>query len=75
MLKKHMTPIGIHRAGSLHTSPNKGSSQRNLVGAGAGGAPSSIQDYAKATPMADSDQPAPVPDGLGSGTWGGIATG
>ncbi len=74
MLKKHMTPIGIHRAGSLHSSPNKGSSQRNLVGANGGAAPN-FNDYAKATPMAESDQPAPVPDGIGSGTWGGIATG
>ena len=73
MFKKHMTPIGIHKKGTLHSSPNKGSDQRSMPGAGGGG-PSSFQSYAKATPMAQSDQPAPAPDGLGSGTWSGIAT-
>jgi hypothetical protein len=72
MFKKHMTPIGVHHKGSLHSSPNKGSSQRHLPAAAAGGVPN-IQSYAKATPMAQSDQPAPPPDGLGSGSFGGIA--
>lgn len=75
MLKKHMTPIGIHKAGSMHSSPNKGSAQRNLPGAGTGGPPSSFQSYGKATPMPESDQPAPAPDGLGTGSWPGVATG
>lgn len=74
MFKKHMTPIGVHKKGTLQSSPNKGSAQRNLPAAG-GGTPSSFQNYTKATPMAQSDQPAPAPDGLGSGSWGGIATG
>lgn len=73
--KSKMTPIGIHKKGTLHSSPDKGSSQRNLVGAANGGGPSSFQSYGKATPMAQSDQPAPAPDGLGSGSWGGVATG
>ena len=75
MFKKHMTPLGVHKKGTLQSSPNKGSNQRDLAGAGAGGPPSSFQNYTKATPMAQSDQPAPAPDGLGSGSWGGISTG
>jgi len=75
MFKKDMTPIGVHKKGTLHSSPNKGSSQRHLAGAGTGGPQASFQNYAKATPMAQSDQPAPAPDGLGSGSWSGIATG
>lgn len=67
MFKKHMTPIGIHKKGSLDNTPNKGSSQRNLPAAASGGAPS-FQSYGKATPMA---RPAPAPDGLGSGSWPG----
>jgi len=68
MFKKHMTPLGIHKKGTLHNDPNKGSDQRDLPGSAAGGGPSSFQSYQKATPMA---QPAPVPDGLGSGSWAG----
>lgn len=68
MFKKHMTPLGIHKKGTLHSSPNKGSDQRDMVGASGGVAPN-MNDYTKATPMPDSDQP----DGLGSGSWGGIA--
>lgn len=68
MFKKNMTPLGVHRKGSLDNSPNKGSAQRNLPGAATGGGPSSFQAYGKATPMA---QPAPAPDGLGSGSWPG----
>ncbi len=73
MFKKNMTPIGIHKKGTLHTSPNKGSSQRFLPGSGSGGSPN-MGSYAKATPMAQSDQPAPAPDGIGSGSFPGIAT-
>ncbi len=70
MFKKHMTPIGIHKKGTLDNTPDKGSSQRNLPGAAAGGSTPSFNDYGKATPMA---QPAPAPDGLGSGSWTGNA--
>lgn len=68
MFKKHMTPIGIHKPGSLDNTPNKGNQQRELPAAATGGGPASFQSYGKATPMA---KPAPPPDGLGSGTWGG----
>jgi hypothetical protein len=37
-----------------------------------GGMPN-FGSYAKQTPMAD--KPAPEPDGIGSGSFGGIATG
>lgn len=72
MFKKHMTPLQPHhKKGSLDNSPNKGSSQRNLPGAASGGmAQPSFQSYGKATPMA---QPAPQPDGLGSGAFTGNA--
>lgn len=68
MFKKHMTPIGVHKKGTLDNTPNKGSSQRNLPQAAAGGGAPNFNDYGKATPMA---QPAPAPDGLGSGSWTG----
>jgi hypothetical protein len=69
MFKKHMTPLQPHtKKGSLDNSPDKGSSQRTLPGAATGGGPASFQSYGKATPMA---QPAPAPDGLGSGNWTG----
>lgn len=72
MFKKHMTPLQPHsKKGSLDNSPNKGSAQRNLPGAASGGTSQpSFQSYGKATPMA---QPAPAPDGLGSGSWSGNA--
>jgi hypothetical protein len=73
MFKKHMTPLQPHsKKGSLHNDPDKGSSQRNLPGAASGGGPASFQSYGKATPMAQ-PEPAPVPDGLGSGSWAGNA--
>lgn len=75
MFKKDMTPIGVHKKGTLHSSPNKGSAQRHLPFAASGGSAPSLNNYAKATPMAQSDQPAPAPDGLGSGSFPGIATG
>jgi len=69
MFKKHMTPLKPHsKAGTLDNTPDKGSSQRTLPGAATGGGPASFQSYGKATPMA---QPAPAPDGLGSGSWPG----
>lgn len=71
MFKKHMTPLQPHtKKGSLDNTPDKGSSQRTLPGAAAGGAAPNFNDYGKATPMA---QPAPTPDGLGSGSWTGNA--
>jgi hypothetical protein len=71
MFKKNMTPLQPHsKKGTLDNTPNKGSSQRNLPAAATGGGPSSFQSYGKATPMA---QPAPSPDGLGSGSWTGNA--
>lgn len=71
--KKDMTPIG--KKGTLHNSVNKASDARDLPGAASGGGPASFQSYAKATPMAQPQQPAPAPDGLGSGSFGGIASG
>jgi hypothetical protein len=70
MFKKHMTPLKPHsKAGTLDNTPDKGSSQRNLPGAAAGGsAQPDFQSYGKATPMA---QPAPPNTDLGSGSWSG----
>lgn len=70
MFKKNMTALQPHsKKGSLDNSPNKGSAQRNLPSAASGGsAQPDFQSYGKATPMA---QPAPAPDGLGSGSWPG----
>jgi hypothetical protein len=76
MFKKDMTPLAPHsKKGSLHNSVNKAASARSLPGAATGGGPASFQSYGKATPMAQPDQPAPPSDGLGSGSFGGIATG
>jgi len=69
MFKKHMTPLQPHtKKGALDNTPNKGANQRDLPGAAGGSAQPSFQSYGKATPMA---QPAPAPDGLGSGSWPG----
>ena len=70
MFKKNMTALKPHsKSGSLDNTPDKGSSQRNLPGAAAGGAGQpNFQSYGKATPMA---QPAPANTDLGSGSWGG----
>lgn len=73
MFKKDMTPLS--KKGTLHNSANKASSARDLPGAATGGGPASFQSYAKATPMAQPAQPAPAPDGIGSGSFGGIASG
>lgn len=76
MFKKDMTALAPHsKKGSLHNSVNKASAPRNLPGAATGGGPASFQSYAKATPMAQPQQPAPPDDGIGSGSFGGIATG
>lgn len=68
MFKKNMTPIGVHKKGTLDNRPGKGNDQRDLPGAATGGGPSSFQSYGKATPMA---QPAPANTALGSGSWSG----
>lgn len=69
MFKRHMTPLS--KKGTLHNDPGKGSQQRDLPAAASGGGPSTFQAYGKATPMAVPQKPAPAPDGLGTGTWGG----
>jgi hypothetical protein len=67
MFKKHMTPLQPHtKKGSLQSSPNKGSDQRDLADAAGGGAPN-MQSYGKATPMA---QPSPDDAGQGIGFGG-----
>ncbi len=72
MFKKDMTALKPHtKKGTLDNAPNKGSSQRRLPAAAAGGGPASFQHYGKASPMAQPQRPAPKPDGLGSGTWSG----
>ena len=72
MFKKNMTPLKPHtKAGTLDNTPDKGSSQRTLPSAATGGGPASFQSYAKATPMAQPQQPAPATDGIGSGSWPG----
>lgn len=72
MFKKDMTPLQPHtKKGLLNNPPNKGSSQRLLPRAAAGGASQpSFQSYGKATPMAE-PRPAPRLEGLGTGTWSG----
>ncbi len=69
MFKKDMTPIGVHRKGSLHTAPNKGSAIRPAMAAARGGASNSMQDYAKATPMA---APQPAMDDSFGGMGGDV---
>lgn len=74
MFKKDMTPLQPHtKKGDLDAPSNKGSSQRYLPSAAAGGGRPSFQDYGKATPMAQPQRPAPVPDGIGTGSWTGNA--
>lgn len=74
MFKKDMTaPHTRGKQGDKHNSVNKASSARDLPGAATGGGPASFQSYAKATPMAQPQ--APAPDGIGTGSWPGIATG
>lgn len=66
MFKKHMTPIGIHRPGSLHAHVGKGASESTLPQRGAlnslVGSPQTPNNYAKATPMSAGAAPQP-PDG------------
>ncbi len=60
MRKRHMTPIGIHRKGSLHNSPDKSSATQVASDMARGGGSNPFQDYAKATPMANPQPPAPT---------------
>jgi hypothetical protein len=75
MLTKHMTPL--RKGGQTVNHAGKGSqvmplSTRNNVSASGSGLPSAgINNYAKATPMAQPTPPAPD-GGLGSGDWPGI---
>ncbi len=63
MFKKHMTPIGIHRKGSLSAPADKGSAIQPAINAARGGASNSMQDYAKVTPMAQPQaEPMPTDD-------------
>ncbi len=58
MRKKHMTPLNIHRNGSVSNSGGKGAFPPPAAMAAArGGGDNTLNDYAKATPMA---QPAPA---------------
>lgn len=67
MFKKHMTPIGIHKPGTLHTHVGKGASESLLPSRGAlntlVGSPQSPGNYAKATPMSAGAPAAPADDG------------
>lgn len=78
MFKKHMTPIGGSK-GQLMSHAGKGSKEQTLPSRSAmqtltAGNPAArtMQDYAKATPMASPDtaQPSSSMNGLGSGDWG-----
>lgn len=74
MLKKHMKPLTPGGQTTVHAG--KGSkaapmnARSNVVNSGAMQPGAGINNYAKATPMAQPTPPAP--DGLGSGTWPGI---
>ncbi len=58
MFKKHMTPIGIHRPGRLNNNPGKAAfPPAPAMAAARGGATNTLNDYAKATPMAQPQPP------------------
>lgn len=68
MFKKHMTPIGIHRKGSLNNSPGKEATPpAPAMAAARGGGSNTMNDYAKATPMANPQAPD---DGSGGDPFG-----
>lgn len=77
MFKNQMKPmqVGGSPKGSVHKHAGKGSavktlsSHNNVGSSGSGASGATLNNYAKATPMA---QPAPTVDGLGSGSWPGI---
>lgn len=74
MLKKHMKPLTKGGATTVHAG--KGSQQApmsartNVTQSGANTPGAGINNYAKATPMANPTPPAP--SGFGSGNWPGI---
>ncbi len=74
MFTKHITPLS--KGGQRVNHAGKGSQQapmgmrRQITQSGATDPGAGINNYAKATPMANPAPPAP--DGLGSGTWPGI---
>lgn len=73
VFKKDIKPIS--KGGAVHKHAGKGSSMaplpdRNTLAKLQKPATQSINDYAKATPLGAPD--ASVPDGLGSGSFGGI---
>lgn len=73
MFKKDITPLS--KGGSVTKHKGKGSSMapmpdRNQISQLAKPASQSMNDYAKATPMA-APQPNPVTPGIGSGGWPG----
>jgi len=74
MFKKHMTPIGIHRKGTMSSHPSKQSGIQPAINAARGGGANPFQDYAKATPMANPQAPADDGDAddAGWGSNGGI---
>jgi hypothetical protein len=63
ILKKHLTPLMGKPRGQIDKHVGKGSTVRPLPGAA--GAPSiqTINDYAKATPLANPSTETPVPPG------------
>ena len=64
VFKKHLTPLT--KGGTITKHAGKGSQVGQMPSG------QSINDYSKATPMAN-PTPPPAPDGgLGSGTWPGI---
>jgi hypothetical protein len=75
MFKKHMrppTPGGqkiVHAGKGSKVQPLK-SARNNVSTSGSDDPNASINNYAKATPMANPTPPAP--DGLGTGDWPGI---
>ena len=76
MLKKHMTPLT--KGGQTNVMAGKGSAQapmsaRNSVTQSGSAMPGAgMNNYAKATPMANPTPPAAPDGGLGSGSWPGI---
>lgn len=69
MFKKHMTPLTKN---GMLSNTGKSPAAQSLPAARGGMA--NMNTYAKATPMAKPED-APPNDGIGSGSWPGIATG
>ena len=76
MLKRHMVPLT--KGGQTTVHAGKGSQQapmsaRNSVTQSGSSAPGAgINNYAKATPMANPTPPGQPDGGLGTGDWPGI---